>query len=265
MKTADIAVLGICILVSACQRATPDDILSGTQQEDSTFLPGDSLTYEVITTDTVGWFGIWMQGDGTTAVNTLNSVTYGSPNYLPSGWRYTFAAPAPPFQAFISVDASTFADDITVNLYKNGTLLKSVTNDVGKGFAKLLVDANNDSLTGTPAAPVLTYEVLVTDRDSSKFQSDSWIGHWVNMHGIYNDLDNPYHQDDRLSTFFAIPSGWRYTFKPDHLPFAMRMQAAPYTQGGGTVTVNLFVNGKLVRSQSTSQNVMYPPVEYTVQ
>ena len=264
MKPFSIATIVICIVVSACQKSIPDNIIAG-NQEDSTFLPGDSLTYEVITTDTVGWFGTWMQGDGTSGANTLDSGTYGSPNYLPSGWRYTFAVPDQPFQAFMSVAASTFADDITVNLYKNGTLLKTVTNDVGKGFAKLLVDANTDSLTGTADAPVLTYEVLVTESDTSKFQSDCWVGRWVTVRGIYNDLDNPLHQSNPLYKDFAIPSGWRYTFKPDRLPFTMRMQAAPYTLGGGTVTVNLFVNGQRVVSKSASQNWIYPPVEYTVQ
>jgi hypothetical protein len=252
------------VFMVACQKTVQDTNILSTNTGDSTIMAGDSLTYEVLTSDSVGWFGIWNQPDGTSASNALDNGTYGSPIYLPSGWRYTFAAPSRTFQALISVAASTFADDITVNLYKNGTLLKTVTNDVGKGFAKVLLDANTDSLTGTPAAPVLTYEVLVTESDSSKFQSDCWIGRWVTLHGINNDQDNPYHHNNPLFTNFAIPSGLRYTFKPDHLPFTMSMQAAPYTMGGGTVTVNLFVNGQLVRSQATSQN-WTAPVEYTVQ
>jgi hypothetical protein len=250
--------LFICsILLLACQKNVQDTDIPSTNSEDSTIIAGDTLTYEVLTSDSVGWFGIWNQPDGALASNALDSITYGSPVYLPSGWRYTFISPSQPFQAFISAASHLYSDDITVNLYKNGELIKSVTNDALKGVAKLLVDIEAKPLKGTLADPVLTYEVLVSDPDTTKFESDGWIGQWTNPQGVNSDLNNP------LPLNFAIPSGWKYSFKPEQLPFTMRMGASPYTKGGGKITINFYVNGQLVKS-AASRNWLYD-FQYIVQ
>jgi hypothetical protein len=274
MKTLIILLSGCCLFMIACQKSVPDiinrtnngqdSVTNNTQDsignnaQDSIIRKGDTLTYEVLTTDPKGWFGIWNQADGSLTSNGLDSITFGNPNYLPTGWKYTFIAPADPFQAFISVASFSYSDDITANLYKNGYLIKSVKNDAMNGVAKLLQDNQADTLVGTAADPVLTYQVLVTEPDITKFESDSWIGHWMTPKAVYDDAD------DRLLSFvFAIPSGWKYSFKPEHLPFTMKFQGSPYTSGGGKVTINFFVNGQLVKS-SAARDWIYD-MEYRVQ
>lgn len=256
MKTIILLLLGAGLLITACRKPAQDINTSLRDLEDSTIVAGDTLTYEVLTSDKVGWFGIWNQPNGVLGGYFLDSITYGSPVYLPSGWKYTFISPAQPFQAFISAATRSYSDDITVNLYKNGKLIKSVKNDAMKGVAKLLMDVKTDSLKGTPADPVLTYEVLISERDITKFESDGWIGQWNNAKGVIGDSNH-------LAFNFAIPSGWKYTFKPEHLPFTMRMAASPYTKDGGKVTVNFFVNEQLVKSVA-SRDWMYD-MQYTVQ
>lgn len=262
MKTIILLLLSFGIFLMACQKSAQDTERPADRPvdntEDSTIVAGDTLTYEVLTSDPIGWFGIWNQPDSGLASNVLESITYGSPVYLPSGWKYTFVSPAQPFQAFISAATRSYSDDITLNLYKNGKLVKSVKNDPMKGFAKLLMDVKADSLKGTPADPVLTYEVLISERDTTKFESDGWIGQWNNAKGVPMDLNNRL-----LSAGFAIPSGWRYSFRPEHLPFIMYMAAAPYTKDGGKVTINFYVNGQLVKS-CASREWMYN-INYNVQ
>jgi hypothetical protein len=261
MKTIILLLLGSGIFLIACQKSLQNTNRPANRPidntGDSTIMVGDNLSYEVLTLDTRGWFGIWNRPDIGLATNVLNSITYGSPVYLPSGWKYTFVSPAQPFQALISAAASTYNDDITVNLYRNGALIKSSKNDAMKGVAKLMVNAGTDSLRGTPADPVFTYEVLVSEIDTTKFESDGWIGQWNNAKGVVSDLNN------RLALGFAKPSGWKYTFKPEHLPFTMRMAASPYTKDGAKVTINFFVNGQLVKS-SASRDWIYN-MQYTVQ
>lgn len=253
-----ISLLSGCIFLMACQRSVSDINNRTDNTNDSIAMAGDILTYEVLTTDTVGWFGVWNQSNGVLTGNAFDSVTYGSPVYLHNGWRYSFKAPSFPFQALVSVATHLWSDDITINLYKNNQLIKSVTNDAMKGVAKLIAEVQTDTLTGTSADPVLTYEVLVTEPDSTKFESDAWIGHWMTPKGVYNDLTSPVLQQE-----FAMPSGWRYSFKPEHLPFRMAMQASPYTRYGGKVTMNFFVNGQLVKSSASRDWLQN--VEYTVQ
>lgn len=224
---------------------------------DTLLKSGDTVTYEVITTDRRGWFGIWSDAPGTLVSNALESITYGSPIYLPSGWKHTFICPPKPFQALISVAASSFADDITANLYKNGRLIKTSTNGALRGFAKLLCNKSADSLTGTAADPVLTYEILVSDPDTTKFQSDGWVGQWKKGDNTMISGFNP------LFLFFAIPQGWRYSFKPNSLPFTMTVSAGPYTMDGAKVAINFYVNGRLVKS-GASRDWMYN-LNYVVQ
>ncbi|HYV54582.1 MAG TPA: hypothetical protein VE933_08370 [Chitinophagaceae bacterium] len=257
MKTF-IPFLSGCMFFIACQRSVPDIINRTNNTQDSVITTGDSLTYEVLTADTGGWAGTWNLPGGM-ACNVLDSVTYGSPIYLPSGWRYTFSVPTYSFQALLSASARSYSEDITVNLFKNGHLIKSVTNDAMKGVAKFIYDIKTDTLVGTASDPVLKYEVLVSDPDTTKFESDAWLGHWMTGKAVYDDDNNHFLQGFR----FAMPSGWKYSFKPDHLPFTMKMQAGPYTIDGGKITINFFVNGQLVKS-SANRDWIYD-MEYTVQ
>lgn len=257
MKKLILLLLLCTVFLMACQKSTQytDDRIEKTA--DSTIVAGDTLTYEVLTADPVGWFGIWNKPDGTLGSNALDSGSYGSPVYFPNGWRYSFAAPSRPFQAFISVASHLYFDAVTINLYRNGDLIKTATSSAGSGVAKLLVGVKGDSLAGTPANPVLAYEVLVSDPDPTKPESESWIGQWMNAKGVNSDLNNP------LGSLFAIPSGWKYTFKPEHLPFTMHMAASPYTKDGGKITINFYVNGQLVKTSSSRDWIYY--MDYTVQ
>lgn len=262
MKTIILLLLSSGIFLIACQKSVLDTNIPANRPIDNTgdsvITVGDTLSYEVLTSDTRGWFGMWNQPNSGLASNVLEGITYGSAIYLPSGWRYTFVSPAQPFQALISAAASTYNDDITVNLYRNGALIKSSKNDAMRGVAKLMVNAGTDSLKGTPEDPVLTYEVLVSEMDTTKFESDGWVGQWTNAKGVPMDLNNRL-----LSAWFAIPSGWRYSFKPENLPFTMRMAASPYTKNGGKVTINFYVNGQLIQS-SASREWIYN-MSYNVQ
>ena len=257
MKTFLLLLLSFGIFLIACQKSLRDSNKISGNTGDSTIMAGDILTYEVLTSDKKGWFGIWSTPDHSLVCNALDSISYGSPVYLPSGWKYTFASPAQSFHALISAAASTYNDDITVNLYKNGALLKSSKNDAMKGVAKLMVKAGTDNLKGTSADPVVAYEVLISEIDITKFESDGWVGTWTNAKGVGNLLNN------RLAIDFAIPSGWKYIFKPEHLPFTMRMAASPYTKNAAKITINFYVNGQLVKS-SASRDWIYD-MQYTVQ
>ena len=257
MKKLFFVLIVPCIVLVACQKSAQYTETRTERTADSTIVAGDTLTYEVLTSDPVGWFGIWNEANGELAGNSLDSGTYGSPVYLPNGWRYSFAAPSRPFQAFISVATHLFNDDITVNLYRNGQLIKSETNGAMKGVAKLLVDIETDSLHGTASNPALTYEVLVSEPDATKFQSDAWTGQWNTAKGIMSNLSVPLNLD------FAIPSGWKYTFRPEQLPFTMRMGASPYTKDGGKIIINFYVNGHLVKTSSSRDWIYY--MDYTVQ
>lgn len=257
-KLACLIVLSITVI--GCQKSLDpsnreqDPLTSGSRDtiivsSDTSMKSGDTLTYEVVTTDRRGWFGIWSDAPGNLVSNGMSNITYGSPIYLPSGWKHTFICPTKPFPALISVAASSFADDITTNLYKNGRLIKTSTNGAMKGFAKLLYNNSADTLKGTPVDPVLTYEILVTDQDTTKFQSDGWYGQWRKPDGTINGVVN-----GTLNSFtldFAIPAGWRYSFKPDKLPFTMMVSAGPYTKGGAKTIVNFYINGQLVKSAAT--------------
>jgi hypothetical protein len=245
------------VFMAACQKSA-EDVALLSNMEDSTIIAGDTLTYEVVTSDSIGWFGVWNMPGNTLATNVLDSGTFGSPVYLPSGWRYTFVSPAHTFQAWISVATYTYSDNITVNLYRNGTLVKSAKNNPMRGVAKLLQDVKGDSLTGTPSDPVLMYEVLVSEQDTARFQADGWIGQGATASGVVSDLNNPL-----AGGLFAIPSGWKYTFKPGQRPFTMRMAASPYTKNGGKVTINFFVNGLLVKSSAATDWIY--DMQYTVQ
>src|SRR5262245_35710090 len=142
MKTFIIFLWG-CIFFMACQKSVPDVNNRTDNSQDSIVATGDTLTYEVLTTDTAGWFGLWNL-PGELAGNVLDSVTYGTPLYFPSGWRYSFSVPAYSFQALLSAASRTYSHDVIVNLYKNGQLIKSVKNDAMPGVAKFIYDVKAD-------------------------------------------------------------------------------------------------------------------------
>ena len=57
----------------------PPGILVGTN---SSFSLSDMLTYEVITADTSGWYGIWNDENGGLISTTLDSCTWGNAVYF---------------------------------------------------------------------------------------------------------------------------------------------------------------------------------------
>jgi hypothetical protein len=245
-----------------CQKSISVNVANGTGDStlsDSTFSHGDIITYEVITKDTSGWFGIWADSTGNVAGTPYDSVNYGSPIYNYSGWKYSFEWNGYSAQLMMSVAARTYNEDITINIYRNNELIQSATNDQMKGVAKTLYNIKGDSLQGTAEQPVLTYEVLLDNMDSSLYQYDGWNGNWRLGNNEINILTNPLTDQQ----FIAIPSGWRYNFKPDKLPFTMSMQTFPYSEGGSTVTANFYVNGRLVKTNS-SGSLTYPPITYEV-
>ena len=260
MKKLTFLLLTSSLLITACQKPVSGfDTRLDRLEGDSIIIPGDTMTYEVITADPGGWFGVWNGADGVLTSNGLDSITWGNPNYLPGGWRYTFIMPSRPFQALISAAVRSYAYDITVNLYKNGQLIKSAFNESKmRGMSKLMVNAQTDNWTGTVSDPVLTYEVVVTEPDSSKFEPDAWQGQWNTPAGVVND-----YTDRLLGSAFPMSSGWKYSFKPEHRPFRMYMEASPYTTNGGKVTIHFLVNGQLVKSISSRDWMYY--AEYIVQ
>jgi hypothetical protein len=252
MKKIMFLVCACYFVMSSCQKSVSDyNVDNGTAGADSLISAGDTITYEILTADANGWSGMWNEPDGTIGCNPLDSITYGSPEYYPDGWKHSFICPNKPFQAFISVATTVYDQDITANLYKNGKLIKSVTNDAMKGVAKLLVTADTDTLIGTASYPVLTYEVLISDADSAVFEPDAWTGQWNMPDGKVNNITWP-----SLTLLYALPSGWRHTFKPEYLPFTMYLAGGPYTWDAATITINFYVNGQLVKTIS-SRNFIY--------
>lgn len=252
MKKFIVLISAYCFIALSCQKSVSDSSQdNGTAGVDSLIAAGDTLTYEIITADADGWAGIWNEPDGTVGSNPLDSITYGSPVYYRSGWRHSFICPSTPFQAFISAASRLYDEDITANLYKNGKLIKSVTNDAMKGVAKLMVTADTDTLIGTASDPVLMYEVLISDADTTQFEPDAWLGQWNLPDGKVNDFNKPH-----STMLYALPSGWRYTFKPLRLPFTMYLAGSSYTPGAATITINFYVNGQPVKTIS-SNNFIY--------
>lgn len=245
------------LTLSSCQKQIEVNRPAFPVGTDSTYTPGDTITYEVITTDREGWFGVWNEGSGKLNGSVLDSGSFGSPVYLPSGWRFAFVPGATANQSFISVAAKSFNDDITVNIYKNGALLKTNTNFPMRGMARILAETDPPKLVGTDAQPILTYEVITTSYDTTKFNYTAWLGIWADADGI-NQTVHQYLLGD-----FSMPSGWRYSFIPDHLPFTMSMQAYPYTPNGALITTNFYKNNVLVKSTS-SRDLVYPPPTFEV-
>ncbi|CAN5642579.1 hypothetical protein BH10BAC2_BH10BAC2_29680 [soil metagenome] len=250
------------LLMLSCQKSlsveTYDNGTEGGNGTDSTGTTKDTFTYEVVTKDTGGWYGIWVDENGDLAGSGRDSGSFGTAIYFKSGWKYSFVPKQSPFQMMMSVDAKYYTDNVTINFYKNGQLVKTRTNDPISGFSKLLWNAVEDTLTGTVQDPLLTYEVLLSNMDTSKFESDGWWGGWINKNGDNTFTNNP------LAMDFAIPSGWRYNFHVASLPFTMSMQTSPYTKGGSTVILNFYVDNILVKTNS-SNDLIYPPLTYTVQ
>jgi hypothetical protein len=258
MKKIFLLLCSSSLLILSCKKSVSVETTDNGIEDSAVFSTGDILTYEVITKDPGGWFGIWTDSSGNVEGTPLDSINYGSPVYNASGWKYSFKWNGYSSQLMMSVAARTYQDDITINLYRNNELVASATNDQMKGVAKILYNIKGDSLQGTTAQPLLTYEVLLSNIDTSKFESDGWWGGWTNKNGDNTFTSNP------LAMDFAIPSGWRYSFRVASLPFTMSMQTSPYTKGGSTVILNFYVNNILVKTNS-SNDLIYPPITYTVQ
>lgn len=269
MKKILLLLYCLSLFILSCQKSISIETHDNDVEDDSTiFTTGDTLTYEVISADTSGWFGIWTDASGNLVGTPLDSVTYGSPVYNKSGWKYSFAWDGYSSQLMMSVANRTYSEDITINLYRNNELIKTVTNnpnsaitnnpnDTLKGAARVIYNVDGAALEGTAHQPVLTYEVLVDEMDSTKYQYDAWNGCWYTSEGISTCAINSF------STLFAIPSGWKYSFTANHLPFEMSMQTFPYSKDGATITINFYVNGVLVKTNSSSE-LTYPPITYEV-
>ena len=247
-----------CALISGCQKILLDNNRPTGINSDSTINAGDTLTYEVLTKDTTGWFGLWNEADGKMGGNVLDSVTFGTPVCFPSGWRHTIISPDSFFQPLVSVASRTYQQEVSINLYRNGKLIQVGVQHPLVGVAKLMVKGTSPLPKGTATDPIVTYEVVLSKSDTTIFEFDSWTGHWMEADGVYNDFYNRV-----LSFMLPIPSGWRRSFKPPHLPFTMSFTGGPYLKNGNLTTVNFYVNGQLVKTTS-SRDWIYA-MDYTVQ
>ncbi len=245
MKGLLFILFGYCLIATACQKGVSLQSIENGTAGDSTFTSTDTLTYEVISKDAGGWYGMWNDENDTIANSGLQNGSSGSAIYFPSVWKYSFVPKTKSFYMFVSVASKSYMDDITINFYRNNTLIKSATNSSMKGVCKLML-SNDDTLEGTVTNPVLTYEVILTQMDSSKYEYNGWVGGWNDL-GVddYNYYSNPLYRN------FAILSGWKSSFTPTQLPYTMRMQFEPYTAGGSEVTANFYVNGQLVKTRSS--------------
>jgi len=241
MKKLFFALLTL-IAFTACQKTVNSTSVDRGTENDTSITATDTLTYEVITSDPKGWFGLWNNENGVLESNRLDSGSYGSPIYFQSGWRKSFVPKTKPYQLMMSVAAFGYSANITINLYKNNKLIRSTT---GGGVAKTLLNALTEEEQGTAAKPVVSYEVLVNNMDTTKNQYDGWTGVWTNEKGVIDD-------NRLLFGVFAIPSGYKYHFVPEQLPYTISLSAGPYTKQASDVTVNMYVNGQLVKTQSTN-------------
>ncbi len=278
MKQCILLIACLCLLITACTKWQPDSIVtnqndttivangtdtnsSGNFKDTSIIRAGDKVTYEVITEDPTGWFGIWNDSTGQLTSNGLDSIAYGSPKLLPSGWKYSFTCPNRPFQALISVAGNSWQQKTRVNLYKNNHLIQSNSDKVIPAAARLISTAKTDSLVGTSSHPVLTYEVIISNDDTSAFEHDAWFGQWtVSADGKTDDYYDPL-----LSSPLPIPSGWRYSFYADALPFTMAMGVGPITTNTSVATLRFYVNGQLVKSTDTRTDIYAEDYKYVVQ
>lgn len=255
MKKIFLPVCSAALLFWSCQKSVSTELEQHDTFDDSvSFTTGDLLTYEVITADTTGWFGIWTDEDGKLGRTVYDNGSWGSPVYNAGGWKYSFPWSGYSGQLMMSVFTAAFMDSITINLYKNDALIKSVSN---YGVAKVIYNVTGTTQSGTGTDPVLTYEVLIDEMDSTQNQYDAWNGNWVTGDGL-NINDENY-----SSELLPIPSGWRYTFKPASLPFTMNLQAWPYTNNASRVTLNFYVNGTLVKTAAARE--LTGPLTYEVQ
>ena len=100
----------------------------------------------------------------------------------------------------------------------------------------------------TPAPPrpddfLVTYEVITT--------SGTWFGEYYKYNGERGYTSDP------GSPFVAMQSPWKYNFKPASIPMEIYCHATTTCICSGTptspdVTVNLYVNGKLVATETNN-------------
>lgn len=245
MKKIFLVLSATYLIISSCQKAISFEEADNINSPggDTSINNTDSLTYEVLTNDAGGWYGIWNDENNELSGSGLDSGTWGNAIYFKSGWKYSFVPKTKPLNMMLSAATKSYTGDITINFYKNGELLKTITNSPVTGVAKLFVNSN-DTLQGTTTNPVITYEVFVDPSDTLQNQYDGWQGGWVTNNNYFSYHDNP------LALVFPYPSGWKYTFRPEKIPFNMSMQASSFSDQS-KVIINFYVNGTLVKTGIT--------------
>jgi hypothetical protein len=117
---------------------------------------------------------------------------------------------------------------------------------------------SNDPSPNPPQPETLvTYEVITS--------SGTWFGEY------FNDKQQRLYTNDATSgVVFPQPSGWKYTFKPAAFPFQMFCHATTTCQCSGTptspdVTINFYVNGILVKSETNNWAKGVTTIVYDIQ
>jgi hypothetical protein len=117
---------------------------------------------------------------------------------------------------------------------------------------------SNDPNPNPPQPETLvTYEVITS--------SGTWFGEYFN-----DKQERLYTHDVASGVVFPQPSGWKYTFKPATLPFQMYCHATTTCQCSGTstspdVTINFYVNGKLMKSETNNWAKGVTSIVYDIQ
>jgi hypothetical protein len=122
MKKLIIALLSIVCLTISC---TNESVL---------VQPTHEVKYEV-NSGFADWLGGWTDENGTH-----------EPKLNKNGWTITFTPPRLPFQlncnAVAMCPCGTNLPDVTINLYVDGKLVKTETNNIAQGKTKAVFDLN---------------------------------------------------------------------------------------------------------------------------
>ena len=130
MKKVPYLLAGFLVLMVACKKDSPSSA-----SRDVT------LTYEVITTSGT-WFGEYNDQSGT----RINTKPTEQAPVLQSGWKFNFKPQSHPFEMFINASSTCIcmgtptSPDVTINLYVDGNLVKTATNNWTKGQAAISYD-----------------------------------------------------------------------------------------------------------------------------
>lgn len=248
MKKSILLAAGGLLLLASCQKN-----VTNTSDNTETGEIGESpLAYEVITTGG-RWLAMWNNEEGDLVFSTNPSATHY--DTITGNWQYTFEPKTQPYQMLVSLSPEFYtlpAPTATINFYKQGELVKTITKKADEGHTLLFYDALTDTLKSSNSFPVLTYEVIV-DADSSDMRGDwnTWFGTWINKKGVKNWTG------DSTQGNTVLPNGWRYSFIPDHLPFEMFVEATAASVLFGTdkspeTIINFYENGVLVKSAKSN-------------